>query len=112
MITWRKIKEMQGTVYIRFSGGITVDYRELQLVERTSQKHFYQLGEKDQPNSYEKHKIEKACSFTLGGCKEKCSLSPPPYNAPFLSPSPFTHPLTTSECEFPVSRGFVCLIHC
>ena len=45
--------------------GIPVDHREEQLVERTSLQHFCQLGEKDQPNLYERHKREMACSFTL-----------------------------------------------
>lgn len=64
------------TVYTRFSGGITVDYRELQLVERTSQKHFYQLGEKEELNSNEKHKREKAYAHSLLEDAERSVLCP------------------------------------
>ena len=63
MIPWTKIKEMQPIVYAKFSEDIPVDHREEQLVERTSLEHF--CPEKDQPNLYERHKREKACSFTL-----------------------------------------------
>ena len=37
-------------------------------------------------------------------------MSPSPYDAPFLSPSPFIHPLTTSECEFSIRKGFCCSV--
>lgn len=59
---------MQPIVYARFSEDFPVDHREIQLVERTFLEHFCQLGEKDQPNLYERHKIEKACSFSLKQC--------------------------------------------
>ena len=68
-------------------------------------EYFCPLGEKDQPLT------EKAGLLTLGDAKRGISC-PITYDAPFLALSSFSHPLIILECEFHVSRGFVCLVHC